>query len=937
MKAKGYTSPQLRRAFVDFFLGKDHIEVPPAPLVPKGDPTLLFTSAGMVQFKDYYTSPPPPSRRRAVTVQKCLRASDLDLVGVSPRHHTFFEMLGNFSFGDYFKKEAIVWGWEFIVSEMGIPEDKLWGTVYAEDDEAHEIWLREIGLPPDRIIRLGKEDNWWGPAGASGPCGPCSEIHYDMGTRTGCGRPECAPGCDCDRFVEIWNLVFPQYYQDVSGELAPLAAPGIDTGMGLERLAVVVQGVPTVYQTDLLAPVVSAIKSVAPSVNAAPSAETSLAVISDHVRGLVFAFAEGVLPSNEGRGYLMRRLLRRAVRRGFDVGFHAPFLYRMVEQVAGVMGESPKYYSYLRERRNHIETVMRGEEERFFRTLEAGVGKFTEMASSLASDGAKVFPGEWAFVLYDTYGFPPDMTREMASERGLGWDEEGLAAEMEKQRRRARKAAAFEAEGGEVRKWITLASGPDSAFTGYERTFEKARVMRHRPGSGPGEVELVLDKTPFYAEAGGQVGDTGWLRWDGRAIRVRGTYWDGDSIVHRGVVVSNDGEGSGVPRGERGDGRAGDSRPVEGKPAERNALGEAEKAVDGRGNSSEGNRGARESIASTDEIPSEVEAQIDEGRRRDIARNHTATHLLHAALRRVLGDHVMQSGSLVAPDRLRFDFSHYGPLTDEEIDAIERLVNEAVGLNADVSTVETTVDEAQESGAIALFDEKYGEKVRKVTVDDVSSEVCGGTHVGASGEIGPFFITSQSAVGAGIRRIEAVTGAGAWEWLKGERRVLRSLEEVVGARGEEAVERARTLMKERDDLVKKAASARDKDLAGLAGSLVEKATKVGEVSVVAAQVPPAAVPELRRMGDEIRKRMSAGVAVLATVWDKKVSFVAVVTDDLVKAGKIRADRVVSEVAKAAGGSGGGKPHLALAGAKDADKVKKALDSVPAIVEKALSG
>jgi alanyl-tRNA synthetase len=898
----------------------------------------------MVQFKDYYTSPPPPSRRRAVTVQKCLRASDLDLVGVSPRHHTFFEMLGNFSFGDYFKKEAIVWGWEFIVSEMGIPEDKLWGTVYTEDDEAHEIWLKEIGLPPGRIIRLGKEDNWWGPAGSSGPCGPCSEIHYDMGTRKGCGRPECAPGCDCDRFVEIWNLVFPQYYQDVSGKLAPLAAPGIDTGMGLERLAVVMQGVPTVYQTDLLAPVVSAIKSVAPSVNAAPSAETSLAVISDHVRGLVFAFAEGVLPSNEGRGYLMRRLLRRAVRRGFDVGFHAPFLYRMVERVAGVMGESPKYYSYLRERQNHIETVMRGEEERFFRTLEAGVGKFTEMASSLASDGAKVFPGEWAFVLYDTYGFPPDMTREMASERGLSWDEEGLAAEMEKQRRRARKAAAFEAEGGEVREWITLASGPDSAFTGYERTFEKARVMRHRAGPGPGEVELVLDRTPFYAEAGGQVGDTGWLRWDGRAIRVRGTYWDGDSIVHRGVVVSNDGEGSGVRRGERGD----DAFSGEGKPRGGVARGRGEHAAaqgggnDGRDSTREerdvgGVERAGEGPPSAEEIPVEVEAQVDEVRRRDIARNHTATHLLHAALRRVLGDHVMQSGSLVAPDRLRFDFSHYGPLTDEEIEAIERLVNEAVGLNADVTTVETTVDEAQESGAIALFDEKYGEKVRKVTVDEVSSEVCGGTHVGASGEIGPFFITSQSAVGAGIRRIEAVTGAGAWEWLEGERRVLRSLEEVVGAKGEEAVERARTLMKERDDLVKKAASARDKDLAGLAGSLVEKAMKVGEVSVVAARVPPAAVPELRRMGDEIRKRMKAGVAVLATVWDEKVSFVAVVTDDLVKGNKIRADRVVSEVAKAAGGSGGGKPHLALAGAKDPGKVKAALDSVPGIVERALSG
>jgi alanyl-tRNA synthetase len=922
MKATGVTSPELRQRFLEFFLGKGHVEVPPAPLVPKSDPSLLFTSAGMVQFKDYYMSPPPPTRRRAVTIQKCLRASDLDLVGASPRHHTFFEMLGNFSFGDYFKKEAILWAWEFIVSELGIPKERLWATVYTDDDEAREIWVNDVGLPQDKVSALGKEDNWWGPAGASGPCGPCSEMHYDMGPERGCGRPECAPGCDCDRFIEVWNLVFPQYFQDTAGNLTHLAAPGIDTGMGLERLAVVTQGAKTVYETDLLAPVVSAVRSMAPSVSAAPGAETALSVISDHVRGLVFAFAEGLLPSNEGRGYLIRRLLRRAVRRGFDVGFHAPFLFRMVEPVAEVMGKSPRYYSYLAERRDHIETVMRGEEERFFRTLEAGVGRFAEMASSLSSSSAKTFPGEWAFVLYDTYGFPPDMTREMAAEKGLAWDEEGLAAEMEKQRQRARRASTFDVEAGEAREWTTVAAGRDSVFTGYGSMSEKARVMRFRGGPAKDGVEIVLDRTPFYAESGGQVGDRGWLRWKDGAVKVTDTFWDGDSIVHRGSIVHDD--AGGRPGGRRGEGGA-----------EADAKREPAKTAGGAPAGKPDPAGQAVKQAAL-ELPPEVEAQVDEERRRAIARNHTATHLLHAALRQILGDHVMQSGSYVAPERLRFDFSHYGPLKEDELDRVEQFVNQAVARNADVVTVETTVEEAQKGGAIALFDEKYGERVRQVTVTDVSSEVCGGTHVGASGEIGPFLITSQSAVGAGVRRIEALTGRAAWEWLNGERRVLRGLEEILGARGAEAMERARTLVSERDELAKAAASARDKDLAGLAGELVQRAEDVGGVNVVVAQVPPAAVPELRKMGDEIRKRLTAGVAVLATVWDEKVSFVAVVTDDLVKRDVIRADRLIAEVAKIAGGSGGGKPHLALAGAKDIGIVQKTLDSVKDIVRRAIS-
>lgn len=901
--SKRYTSPELRRKFVDFFLDKDHLELPPAPLVPKGDPTLLFTSAGMVQFKEYYTSPPPPGRRRAVTVQKCLRASDLELVGTSPRHHTFFEMLGNFSFGDYFKSEAAVWAWEFITSEMGISADRLSASVYEEDEEAHEIWIKEIGLPPNRVVALGEEDNWWGPAGLTGPCGPCSEIHYDMGPELGCGRPDCGPGCDCDRYIELWNLVFPQFFQDESGARTPLPSPGIDTGMGLERLAAVTQGATSVYETDLLGPVVGAVEAMAraavgrtaggPAGGRAKGPEgaeggeeaagrrTAVRVIADHVRGLVFALAEGVLPSNEGRGYLIRRILRRAVRRGFDLGLHEPFLFKVAPAVADVMLGSSDLYAYLGERRSHVETVMRGEEERFFRTIEAGVARFAEMASSLSADGAGTFPGEWAFVLYDTYGFPPDMTREMAKERGFEWDEEGLTREMEKQRQRAKSASSFEAAAGGTREWTFLAEGPDSRFTGYDSTVEKAHVVRYRRGSRRSHVEVVLDRTPFYAEAGGQVGDTGLIRWREGEIVVENTYRDGDSIVHAGVL-SGGPSGGDLPDGE-------------------------------------------------------VEARVDAGRRSRIAKNHTATHLLHAALRKVLGDHVMQSGSLVTPDRLRFDFSHYGPLEENEIKDIEREVNEAVKRNLPVETAERTLKEAQRDGAIALFDEKYGEKVRQVTVGNVSSEVCGGTHVGRSSDIGHFILSSQSAVGAGVRRVEALTGEGALEHLRGRSRTLESLENLLGAKGEGAVERVRSLLKEREDLAKKAASTRDKDLAGLAGELVDSAETLEGVKVVIARIPPAEIPELRTMGDLLRRLLGSGIAVLATVKEGKVSFMAAVTDDIVGGRKVKAGRIVGDVARVAGGSGGGKPHLALAGAKDGGKISEALEAARDIVKKALIG
>ncbi len=886
--AKRFTSPELRQKFLDFFVGKKHLHLPAGPLVPKGDPTLLFTSAGMVQFKDYYTNPPAPERRRAVSVQKCLRASDLELVGTSPRHHTFFEMLGNFSFGDYFKRETIIWAWEFLLSEMDIPEEKLSASVYEDDDEARRIWAGEIGLPPDRIVSLGAEDNWWGPAGTSGPCGPCSEILYDMGPELGCDRPDCGPGCECDRYIELWNLVFPQFNQDESGERTPLPSPGIDTGMGLERLAVVSQGTRTVYETDLLAPVMEAVREAAEAAGGAVSAgpergsgsAVAMRIISDHSRALTFALGEGVLPSNEGRGYLMRRILRRAVRRGFDLGVHEPFLYKLAPAVVEVMGRSPRLYGYLVERLPHVEKVIRGEEERFFRTIEAGVAKFDEMASSLSSDRARAFPGEWAFVLYDTYGFPPDMTREMASERGLEWDEQGLEREMEAQRRRAKEASAFAGGTGEVRDWVSAREGADSLFTGYGSCRERSKVIRCRRGPGENEMEIVLDRTPFYPEGGGQVGDTGWIRWDGIEAAVKDTYRDGDSIVHRAELPPD--------------------------------------------------------ASAPDNFPEEVEARVDERRRLGIARNHTATHLLHAALKKTLGEHVMQSGSLVAPDRLRFDFSHYGPLTDEEIREIEDRVNEAVARSLPVETVETTLEDAQAAGAVALFDEKYGEVVRKVSVKGASSEVCGGTHVSSSSDIGTFVLASQSAVGSGVRRVEALTGEAAVKYLSERNRSLKELEEVLGARGKDAVERARALLKEREELAKAAESTRQKDLTGLADKLVETAEVVGEVQVVAALVPEAAVPELRKMGDQMRRRLRSGVGVLATVTGGKVSFLAVVTDDLVKAGTLRADEIVSEVARIAGGSGGGKPHLALAGAKDPGAVDKSLGAVKDIVRRALA-
>ncbi|MGD8396664.1 MAG: alanine--tRNA ligase, partial [Candidatus Eiseniibacteriota bacterium] len=683
---------ELRRSFLQFFADRGHRVVPSAPLVPVGDATLLFTTAGMVQFKPLF-GVADPDYRRAASVQKCLRATDIDNVGHTIRHHTFFEMLGNFSFGDYFKHDAIVWAWEYVTGVLGIPAEPIWVSVHTSDDEAAAIWERETDVPASRIVRLGDEDNFWGPAGGTGACGPCSEMYWDLGAAAdpSTGEGQLTVG---GRYIEFWNLVFPQFDQVAEGERRPLTHPGIDTGMGLERLAVVTQQVATPYDTDLFRPLVAHLLDLA-GLDRAPDGEplVALRIVADHLRGLAFALADGVVFSNEGRGYLLRRLLRRASRRGRALGLEGPFLHRLVPTLVDRYGGS---YPELERLGAHVEQQMLAEEERFARTLEAGVNRFEAIVARVRQAGGSELGGDDVFKLYDTYGFPVDLTTEMAGERGLGVDLTGFERAMEGQRRMAQAAHQFGTDGeasGDDRPWTVVGSGDesgDSVFVGYDQLSITTRVRRHRQLAEG--LELVLAATPFYAESGGQVGDTGWIVTSGNGKRgarfevddtVRGA--DG-AIVHRGHLVE----------------------------------------------------GALEALTT-----GEVEATVDAERRRAIMRNHTATHLMHAALRAVLGEHVQQHGSMVAPDRLRFDFSHYAALTDDERRAVEDRVNRAILANQTVAARQESYDEATARGAMALFGEKYGREVRTIEVPGESLELCGGTHCRGTGDIGLFKIVSE--------------------------------------------------------------------------------------------------------------------------------------------------------------------------------------------------
>jgi alanyl-tRNA synthetase len=871
-------SNTLRARFLAFFEGRGHAVVPSAPLVPANDPTLLFTNAGMVQFKEVFLGHEQRGYTRAVSSQRCVRAggkhNDLENVGYTARHHTFFEMLGNFSFGDYFKREAIELAWEFITASdwLAIPAERLLVTVYETDDEAYKVWRDVIGLPPDRVLRIGDNpgggsDNFW-QMGDTGPCGPCSEIFYDHGPGIA-GGPPGAPDAHGDRWVEIWNLVFMQYDRAADGALSALPAPSVDTGMGLERLAAVMQGVHDNYDIDLFRRLIAAVKDI----TGAGDTVGSHKVIADHIRAAAFLIADGITPSNEGRGYVLRRIVRRAIRHGYKLGVSDPFFHKLVAPLAMVMGQA---YPELEEKRAYLERVLRQEEDSFAQTLDKGM-RLLEEAIAQADGG--VIPGPTVFKLYDTYGFPMDLTADIARERGLSVDSAGFEREMDQQRQRARAASGFAADYHKAE-----AVGVTSEFTGYQQSAHAARVTALlRDGQaveqlGAGEEGVVLlDRTPFYAESGGQVGDTGVLTAPGTRFEVR------------------------------------DTRAVQpGAPGHVGTL-----------------------TSGSLRVGDHVKAEIDDERRLRIMRNHSATHLLHAALRRVLGTHVQQKGSLVAPDRLRFDFSHLQAVTPEESTRIEQLVNEQILANVETGVALCGYQEALARGAIALFGEKYGDTVRVLSFGDFSTELCGGTHVTRTGDIGLFKIVSESGVAAGVRRIEAVTGTGALDYVRGLEQKYQYALRLFGASASDFESKLAAAVEERKALTKELQQVKDKLTTHSGGDLAAQARDVGGVRVLAVQVDGADNAGLRTLLDQLKQKFGTAVIVLGSTADGKVALVAGVTSDL--HARIKAGDVVNHVAAQVGGKGGGRPDMAQAGGSEPDKLPAALDSVYAWVEGRLGG
>jgi alanyl-tRNA synthetase len=859
------TSDEVREAFLRFFEEKGHKIIPSSLLIPRGDPTLLLTSAGMVQFKPYFLGEAPPPSPRLASCQKCFRTTDIESVG-NPKHLTFFEMLGNFSVGDYFKREAISWAWEFVTQRLGLPPQRLWATIFLDDDESFGYW-REVGVLEERILRFGEEENFWGPAGDSGPCGPCSEIHYDFGEEFGCGKPSCRPNCDCGRFSEIWNLVFTQYDQDKDGHRTLLPKPNIDTGMGLERTAAVVQGKTSVYETDLFAPLIQRISELAGrKYGADDNSDNAMRIIAEHSRGIAFLIADGIIPSNEGRGYVLRRVLRRTSLFGRRLGLDKPFIDQIAEATIELMGH---IYPELVQRQGFILQVVENEEARFGETLSTGLELLDGIVAEAASKGRGEISGEQAFKLYDTYGFPVELTTEIAADRGFSVDLEGFEQEMEKQRERAREARVVTGKAtlrgkGTLKVRAMVLKNP---FVGYHSLTHKSKIIDLSVDDKSAETikegqeaSLVLGETPFYAEMGGQVGDTGEIRGPtGRFLVTNTIRTPRDIIVHQGRVT----EGSLTVGGE-------------------------------------------------------VEAEVDRERRLDIARNHTATHLLQMALRQVLGEHVQQRGSLVAPDRLRFDFSHLKALTGEQVAEVNRIVNEKIRQNLKVYDEDIPYKKAMEEGVIALFDEKYGDVVRAVKIGEprISAELCGGTHVAFTGEIGLFHIITESSIGAGLRRIEAVTGRGAEKYFNERLSDLQKAAEHLDTELDK--ERKKTLVVERE-LAKKTAE-----------SLLTQAEVIKGVTVLVAKVPSSRLEILREMSDLLRDRLRSVVVVLGTVYEDKPAFLAAVTPDLVAKG-YNAGEIVKQVAKVTGGSGGGKPSLAQAGGKDKAKLDRALKLVKSLI------
>jgi alanyl-tRNA synthetase len=879
---------EIRSRFLNYFKESGHTIVESSSLVPKDDPTLLFTNAGMVQFKMVFMGEDKRDYVKAVTSQRCVRAggkhNDLENVGYTARHHTFFEMLGNFSFGDYFKEDAIRFAWNFLTAELGIPSEKLWVSIFEDDDEAYALWDNVEGLPKGRIVRMGEKDNFWA-MGDTGPCGPCSEIHIDQGVAAGCGRSDCALGCDCDRFLELWNLVFMQFNRSADGIMTRLPKPSIDTGMGLERVAAVLQGKFNNYDSDLFTPIIAKLESQSKkSYGKNNQDDTAMRVIADHARATTFLVADGVLPSNEGAGYVLRRIMRRAVRYGKHLGLEKPFMNGVCTVVVGEMAGA---YPHLGGALSLLAKVVAKEEERFRETLENGLALLDEEILRMTRDNLQRIPGSFIFKLYDTFGFPFDIVRDIALEKGFDFDEPGFLSEMENQRRKSRSSRKDDgvkllAEGI---KDLT-ATGKKTQFVGYQELFLSTKVVALLDDEGRkvnnlaagDKGQLFVDLTPFYAEAGGQAGDCGEVFWQGGHAQVSATSVAGAKIILHEIEVTEGLLQEGV----------------------------------------------------------EVSLGVDKARRRAIAAHHSATHMIHAALRRLLGDHVKQAGSMVGSDRLRFDFTHFSPLTEDQIERIELLVNEQIWLNTPVITQILKREDALKEGAMALFGEKYEESVRVVSMADFSKELCGGTHVMASGEIGVCKILSESGIASGVRRIEALAGQSAFAFIQAQGRRDRQIGRLLNtgssaeivAKIEGLLIHIRTTDKQIADLSRQLASI---DLEGMLQHFVS----IDGVKVIASEIPLDSQKTLREVGDRVRDNLVSGVAVLGGSINGKAALLAIVTADLTL--RIKAGDIISKVATLVGGKGGGRADMAQAGGPMVDKLSEAIKSVPDVVRKLLHG
>ena len=870
---------ETRREFLKFFEEKNHLVVPSYPLVPKNDKSLLIINAGMAPLKPYFLGTEEPPNRRMSTCQKCVRTGDIENVGKTSRHGTFFEMLGNFSFGDYFKKESIAWAWEFMTERMEIPAQKLWVSVYHEDDEAYDIWKEEVGVREEKIVKLGKEDNFWELE--VGPCGPCSEIYIDRGEKYGCGSDTCKPGCDdCERFVEVWNLVFSQFDKDEKGNYNPLPNPNIDTGMGLERMVAILNEAENIFETEPISTILKEVENISGAkYGTNDKNDMSIRVITDHIRAVTFMVSDGIIPSNEGRGYVLRRLIRRAARHGKLLGVKHNFLHKLSLLVIDIWKE---FYDELEDNTNKIQKIIKIEEEKFQETIDQGINILANYIDDIKSHNKTVLDGENAFKLYDTYGFPLDLTKEILEEEGLSVDEVEFNKEMEKQRIRARKAR----QSGENSAWKTNAFSEleinETDFIGYNNLKSDSRVIAlmdegslvNSLNSGD-EGIVILDKTPFYGEGGGQVGDKGIIKGESFNLRVLDTKKENNIFTHYVKVVEG-----------------------------------------------------------TVNVSDSVIAMVDENARNNTSRNHTVTHILHKALKEVLGDHVSQAGSLVMDDRLRFDFTHFEAVTKDELDKVEKLVNRIILEGLEVNSIETTLDEARNLGAEALFDEKYGDLVRLVKIGEYSKELCGGTHISNSSKIGLFKILSESGIASGVRRIEAITGEHVYSYIKDMESGIEEIASILKSNKKDIINKLISLNDEYKGLEKEIDKLKSKFANSKMDDILNEVIEVDGIKVISKSIEGMDSNSLRNLGDKIKDSIESVVVVLGSSVDDKVNFIAMASKDVVTKG-IHAGKIIKEVSKVTGGGGGGRPDMAQAGGKDASKINEALSKVVDLVKEQL--